>query len=174
MLSGETRSSGFKEKENIVGIAIKILLCMGLLAGFGLGAANAANALPYDEQADSHADIRHALAKAKTGQKNVLLVFGANWCPDCRALSEQMAQGSLAREVRKRYVVVKVNIGNWDHNMDIASEYGNPPKKGIPAIAVLDSQGRLLNATMAGELSVARSMNNDSVLKVFEKINKPQ
>lgn len=49
-----------------------------------------------------------------------------------------------------------------------------PPKNRIPALAVLDSQGRLLNATMAGELGATRSMDNDIVLQVFEKIDKPQ
>jgi len=155
-------------------IAINTLLCMSLLAGMCATTSYAADVLPYNEQADAHADIQRAIAQAKSSHKNVLLVFGANWCPDCRALSAQMAEGSLARQVKKRYVLVKVNVGNWDRNMDIASEYGNPPKKGIPAVAVLDSQGRLLNATMAGELSAARSMNNDSVLKVFEKIDKPK
>lgn len=155
-------------------IAIKSLLCASLLAGMCVATSYAADVLPYNEQADAHADIQRAIAQAKSSHKNVLLVFGANWCPDCRALSAQMAEGSLASQVKKRYVVVKVNIGNWDHNMDIAAGYGNPPKKGIPAIAVLDSQGKLLNATMAGELSAARSMDNDSVLKVFEKINAPQ
>ncbi len=155
-------------------IAIKTLLYVSLLAGMCVTTTYAADALPYNEQADAHADIQRAIVQAKSSHKNVLLVFGANWCPDCRALSAQMAEGSLAGKVKKRYVLVKINVGNWDRNMDIAAEYGNPPKKGIPAVAVLDSQGRLLNATMAGELSAARSMNNDTVLKVFEKIDKPQ
>lgn len=153
---------------------IKFLLGVSLLVSMCFAPGYAADALPYNEQADAHADIQHAIEQAKSGHKNVLLVFGANWCPDCRSLSAQMAKGSLAEQVKKRYVVVKVNVGQWDRNMDIATEYGNPPKKGIPAIAVLDSQGKLLNATMAGELSVARSMDNESVLKVFEKIDHPQ
>lgn len=155
-------------------ITTRILLGMTLLAGMYMSASYAKNVWPYNEQADAHADIQRAVSQAKTTHKNVLLVFGANWCPDCRALSAQMAKGSLADKVKKRYVLVKINVGNWDRNMDIAAQYGNPPKKGIPAVAVLDSQGNLLNATMAGELSAARSMSNDEVLKVFEKIQRPE
>ncbi|WP_018605983.1 thioredoxin family protein [Uliginosibacterium gangwonense] len=149
----------------------KSLICLSLLLGVSLSYAQTTSPLPYDEQADAHAEIKHAIEQAKSHHKKVLLVFGANWCPDCRSLSAQMHEGGLAKKLKQRYVVVKVNVGNWDRNMDIAAEYGNPPKKGIPAIAVLSTNGQLLNATLAGELSVARSMSTEDVLKVFEKVS---
>lgn len=151
----------------------KLFVCLGLLLAASMGHAQTTSPLPYDEQADAHADVRHAIEQAKSRHKKVLLVFGANWCPDCRSLSAQMQEGSLAKKLRLRYVVAKINIGNWDRNMDIANEYGNPPKKGIPAIAVLGADGQLLNATLAGELSVARSMSADEVLKVLDKVSRP-
>lgn len=149
------------------------MVCLGLVLGSSLSHAQSASPLPYDEQADAHADVRHAIEQAKSRHKKVLLVFGANWCPDCRSLSAQMQEGNLAKKIRQRYVVAKINVGNWDRNMDIANAYGNPPKKGIPAIAVLGADGRLLNATLAGELSVARSMSADEVLKVLDKVSRP-
>jgi len=151
----------------------KLFLCLGLLLATHIGHAQSSLPLPYDEQADAHADVRHAIEQAKAHHKKVLLVFGANWCPDCRSLSAQMQEGGLGKKLKQRYVVAKINIGQWDHNMDIANEYGNPPKKGIPAVAVLGANGQLLNATLAGELSVARSMSADDVLKVLEKVSRP-
>lgn len=100
----------------------------------------------------------------------MLVVFGANWCPDCRALARQMTSDSVARRVAKSFVVTKVEIGNWDRNMDIADRYGNPTKKGIPAVAVLDAKGKLIRATAAGELASARAMGEDQVLAVFDKL----
>jgi thioredoxin 1 len=34
--------------------------------------------------------VQHALAAARAAHRNVLLVFGANWCGDCRALDKAM------------------------------------------------------------------------------------
>jgi hypothetical protein len=33
----------------------------------------------YDEKADAHHDIAVAIANAQKGNKNVVLIFGANW-----------------------------------------------------------------------------------------------
>ena len=41
-----------------------------------------ASNLAYDEAANSAVDIQKALIKANDEKKNVLLIFGANWCKD--------------------------------------------------------------------------------------------
>ncbi len=121
----------------------------------------------YDEAADAGQDLARALDRAKHEHKRLLVVFGANWCPDCRVLARRMAQGKLAEQLARAYVVTKVDVGNWDKNQDIAARYGNPIKKGIPAVAVLGPDGRLLHATAAGELASARDMGEDDLLGVF-------
>ena len=127
--------------------------------------------LPYDERANARGDLQAALAQAKSKNKLVLIVFGANWCPDCRALANQMAKGELAEHIAERFIMAKVDVGNWNKNIDIVHEYGNPIKKGIPAIAILTSDGKLLQSTKAGELASARSMGENSILLVLDKIS---
>jgi thiol-disulfide isomerase/thioredoxin len=121
----------------------------------------------YNEQADARAELNLALAEAHAEKKNVLVVFGANWCPDCRSLAGKMANGSLARLVDQRYVVLKVDVGRFTKNLDLATQMGVPVKKGIPAVAVLKNDGEVASATSGGELADARSMGDDEVLKVF-------
>lgn len=125
---------------------------------------------PYDEQADPRADLNRALERARAQNRHVLVVFGANWCPDCRSLAVKMASGSLARLVAERYVVTKVDVGRFDKNLDLAQQLGNPIRKGIPAVAVLASDGRLIKATEGGELASAKSMGDRKVLAVFENL----
>ena len=57
-----------------------------VLAAFLSICAFAADAPVYDESADAQAQVSQALAKAKADNKQVMIVFGANWCGDCKML----------------------------------------------------------------------------------------
>jgi len=125
----------------------------------------------YNEKADARAELNLALAAAQNQKKNVLVVFGANWCGDCHALDRKMSAGSLASHVDKRFVVVKVDVGRFDRNTDLAAQMGVPLKKGIPAVAVLKRDGDVQSATGGGELANARKMGDEAVLQVFEGLH---
>ena len=136
-----------------------------LLAGVTL----AADQPPYDEKADAHQQIAAAIAEASKAQKNIVLVFGANWCGDCRALNEQMHKDDLAALIAAKYEVVKVDVGRFTKNKDIGEKYHVPLRHGIPALAVLDSGGNLLYAMDQGQFSNARSMSYESIRDFFVK-----
>src|SRR5215472_3321949 len=93
---------------------------------------------PYDETADAKADIKNALATATNTP--VVLVFGANWCPDCLALDKAMKKGASAALLERDFRIVKVDVGHKDKNKDVAESYGVPLEKGIPAIAIISPQ----------------------------------
>ena len=131
--------------------------------------ACAATAPIYDDQADAHQLIASAIANASQTHKNVVLDFGANWCLDCHVLDAQMHEGELARIVREHFVVVHVSVGRFDRNLDVARHYGIPLRKGIPALAVLDSRGKLLYAQKDGQFENARAMDPASFLRFFRK-----
>jgi len=135
-----------------------------LLAGVTI----AADQPPYDEKADAHQQITAAIADASKA-KNLILVFGANWCPDCRALDAQMHKEELAALIATNYEVVRVDVGRFDKNQDIAEKYHVPLKHGIPALAVLDPDGKLLYAMDQGQFADARRMSYESIKEFFVK-----
>ena len=124
---------------------------------------------PYDEKADAQQQITASIAAASKAQKNVILVFGANWCGDCRALDAQMHKEELATLIAANYEVVKVDVGQFNKNQDIGRKYHVPLSHGIPALAVLDSGGNLLYAMDQGQFSNARSMSYESIRDFFVK-----
>jgi protein disulfide-isomerase len=124
---------------------------------------------PYDEKVDAHQQIRAAIAEASKAHKNVILVFGANWCPDCRALDAQMHKEDLATLIATNYEVVKVDIGEHDKNQDIGKKYHVPLEHGIPALAVLNRSGKLLYAMDQGQFADARNMSYESIKAFFVK-----
>jgi thioredoxin 1 len=117
---------------------------------------------PYDEKADAAVDVQHAIAAAQSAHKQVLLVFGANWCPDCRALDQAM-HGSSQHLIDSKFEVVKIDIGNFDKNLDLAQRYGNPIAKGIPAVVVVGPANQVVYSTRNGELANARQMSEQGI-----------
>ncbi len=138
-----------------------------LLAVLGARAAG----LAYDEGADAKAAIRAALVQAQRERIPVLLVFGANWCPDCRVLDAALHEGRSAALIERDFRVVKVDVGRFDRNLDVAARYGVPIRKGIPAVAVVSPDGGVVYATREGELADARRMGEDGLYSFFKRIS---
>ena len=100
----------------------------------------------YSETSNASADIAAAVVQARREHKHILLEFGGNWCGDCQVLDFYYHQSPNAEILAKHYVVVRVNIGHMDKNVDVAQRYHVPITKGVPALAVLDAHGKLLYA----------------------------
>jgi thioredoxin 1 len=122
---------------------------------------------PYDEAANAKEQIQAALKSAKAANKSALIVFGANWCGDCKMLDIEMHQGTLAKLVDERLVVVKVDVGRFDRNKEVTSQYGNVVKKGIPSVVMLRADGSVAYQTDGGELADARKMGREGVTTFF-------
>jgi thioredoxin 1 len=132
-------------------------------------AAFAAMPQIYSETADAHAEVRRALAIAARQHKNVLLDFGGNWCGDCQVLDLYLHDPGNAAILEANYVLVDVNIGRYDRNMDLAKQYSVPLEKGVPALAILDSNGKLLYSQRNGEFEAMRRMDVSAVTSFLNR-----
>jgi thioredoxin 1 len=146
---------------------MRILVASLVLAAASLAVANPP---PYDEAADARTAIQAALVQAQKSKVPVLVVFGANWCADCKVLDMAFKSGTTAPLINKSFRVVKVNVGRFDKNVEIADAYGVPLKNGIPAVAVLRPEGKVTYATRAGELADARRMGESGIYDFFIKV----
>lgn len=123
----------------------------------------------YSETADPKADITAALAKARAEHKRVILDFGGDWCGDCQVLDIYFHQAPNQQLLEKNYVLVHVWIGHFDRNIDIAAKYGVPISKGVPALAVLNADGKVVYAQGTGQFADMRHMESKSVTEFLTK-----
>jgi thiol-disulfide isomerase/thioredoxin len=124
-------------------------------------------ASPFDAKADAKAEVDAALARAKAGNRMVLIVMGANWCHDSRALAGWFAQPHFAAMIVSRYELVYVDVGYKDRNIDIARRFGIKSIKGTPTVMIVDGNGKLLNKKDAPKWRNAGSRSGDDVYKAF-------
>ncbi len=135
----------------------------------------APRAMPYDAAADPRRDLQRALEAARREHKRVLVVFGANWSPDCRVLDDAFhAGGKTDALVASRFEVVHVDVGRFDRNLDFARRYGDPVGKGIPSVVVVTPSNQVVYQTKAGELADARELGADGIYGFFkEQVDTP-
>lgn len=108
---------------------------------------------PYGENIDYDKEITSALQNLKNKQR-LMLVFGANWCPSCRRLDASLNQPDISIYLKEHFKIIKVNIGNFDKNLNIADRYKLPIKQGIPAIVIINRDETVSVYIKTRELSI--------------------
>jgi hypothetical protein len=65
--------------------------------------------------------------------------------------------------------VVHVDIGKGEKNQDLMTKYDVPMKRGIPGLAVLDADGKLIYSQKNGEFENARALAPEDFLAFLNK-----
>jgi thiol:disulfide interchange protein len=123
----------------------------------------------YSPDADANKEIQEAIKRASDEHKRLLLVFGANWCYDCHVLDQALHDGEAGKIVSEKYLLIHVNIGEGEKNSDLVKQYRIPLDKGVPAVAVLDADGKLLYSSGEGEFEAARRMLKKDLVKFLTR-----
>jgi hypothetical protein len=135
-----------------------LIACAGLLAACAsapepppaVAAAPASAPAPvvdpcpgYSETADGIVALEAALAEARATGRRVLVIFGANHCPWCRALCNEMELPEIAAAVDRGFVVLKIDIGYGDRNAALQHRIGTVAPS-MPHFVVLDANEKIL------------------------------
>jgi thioredoxin 1 len=125
---------------------------------------------PYPPPGQAAADLKRAQDRAKSSGKILMVIFGGNWCPDCRVLHQRLEESPVREYVQQRFEVVGINIGEMDANLDIPEKLGVTLKKGVPAAAFIGPDGKSVGLTNNGELEPARKYDAQQVLTFLRKV----
>jgi thioredoxin 1 len=138
---------------------------MALLMAVTAAVARPSGRTIYPDPALARADIAAALKTASQSHKRVLLDFGGNWCGDCQVLDIYFHNPQNRPILDANFVLVHVNVGRYDTNLDLAKKYGIPLEKGVPALVVLSDTGKLLYSQRGGEFEKMGRMEPSDVTR---------
>jgi len=119
----------------------------------------------YPDPAQAKGEITAALKAAAQTHRRILLDFGGNWCGDCQVLDIYFHNAQNKPILDANFVLVHVNVGEYDANLDLAEKYEIPLKRGVPAIAVLSETGKLLYSQKSGEFESMRRLDATAVTR---------
>jgi len=112
----------------------------------------------YPANADANKEIEDALKIAASNNKRVMLIFGGNWCYDCHVLDQALHEGEAGKLFKEHFLLVHVNIGEGDKNLDLVKKYETTLDFGVPAVVLLNGSGRVIYSSTKGEFEPARRM----------------
>jgi thioredoxin 1 len=127
----------------------------------------------YPAPGQAKIDLAAALAASTATHKRVILDFGGNWCPDCHVLDLYLHDSANGPILEANYILVHVNIGQMNENLDVAERYQIPLRKGVPALAVLGERGELLYSQRTGEFEAMRGMKSSAVTEFLVRWKPP-
>jgi thiol-disulfide isomerase/thioredoxin len=124
----------------------------------------------YEPSADALADVEQALERAADSDRLGLVVLGANWCHDSRALAARLHQSPLAEVIEANYKLVFVDVGYYATGRDVVQQYGVPHFYATPTVLIIDpATGRVVDNEERHLWSNAYQVDMESSVDYFEK-----
>ena len=113
-------------------------------------AAEHPEALLFEADRDAQADVDKALAQGAAEDKITLVVMGANWCHDSRALAGWFStDDDIIAVLDRDFVVAYVDVAHKNRNIDVAQRFGIDSIVGTPTVVMVASDGTVLNRETA-------------------------
>ena len=158
------------------GLYSRLLCIVTLLIGFGLDVGNvrAADTDPdgrlFHPSVDALSDVQQALGRAEKSDRLALVVLGANWCHDSRALASRLHREPLAELIQQHYELVFVDVGFLDKGREVLQQFGVAHFYATPTVLIIDpSNGQLVNDEDRHIWGNAFNIDMSSSVQYFEK-----
>ncbi len=124
----------------------------------------------YNSENDARVVFASELALARSANRYLMVVFGADWCPDCRKLYDNLASEEVASYMDNYMNFVTIDVGRKNLNIDFAAELGVTVSNGIPVAVFFDPKGDPIGTTNEGELEPSRYFTSSQILEFVRKI----
>lgn len=128
----------------------------------------------FDETANASAQVDAALKQARDENKLALIVLGTDLCHDSRAFAGNLAEPRFTPMLTQSYVLLYVDVGRKDRNVDIAQRFGLDMIEGTPTVFVISPDGKVLNLATAPGWRNAASRSQDEIYTYLDAYAKEQ
>ncbi|NMH61171.1 thioredoxin family protein [Alteromonas ponticola] len=121
-------------------LCISLLVCIFSLSTCALTAEERF----YESHSDPLKQFQSTLQQARESNTLVLLIIGANWCHDSRALAKQMQSNSVNKVLTRHYSPMVVNAGWLTDLSPLLAPLGHPAYFGTPSVFIIDPEHQII------------------------------
>ena len=121
---------------------------------------------PYERKIITEQELINFI---NTSTNQPVVIFGANWCPDCRILSAVLELPTVEKYMSENFETLYIDLGRYDINMSLMKYFEIMPQQGIPRVIILSKEKEVLNIKDTGEWTTARSRTKQEIFNYFQE-----
>lgn len=158
-----------------ISITYFFLICINLNADMMLDANDKLDLplpLPYDGNEISVEEVNKFLSQSIAKNKQPIIIFGANWCPDCRIFSGTIDIPKINEFIETYFNILYIDVKRYEINMNLIEYFDIPAEEGIPRVLVFDFNKNVINKSSTTEWRTARDRSSQDIFNFFQEMKK--
>ena len=124
---------------------------------------------PYSGMLITDADLKKFINLSVEQNKQSIIIFGANWCPDARLLEAVMQLKLIKKYLDRHSNILHIDVGDYEMNTELFNVFDKNIRDGIPRIFIMDRKGRNINLQDNDTMRKARELSTQDIFDYFQK-----
>ena len=124
---------------------------------------------PYVGVKVSILEIQEFIQRTIKSNKQPIVIFGANWCPDARLLEGVIQLPTVKNFLEKNVNILNIDVGNYEMNTELFSFFDKNIHEGIPRVFIMDRKGKTLNLHVNDTMRKARDLTTQDIFNYLQE-----
>ena len=124
---------------------------------------------PYKEIKVTLNELREFIKKSVDQNKQSLVIFGANWCPDAKFLEAVMQLPTVNSFLKKYVNILNIDIRKYEINTELFNFFDSDINDGIPRVFIMDKRGLNINLDSNDAMRMARELSAQEIFNYFQE-----
>lgn len=127
----------------------------------------------FEEKLVEFSEIEEFIKDSTIEAKQSIVIFGANWCPDCRILAGLIQSAQQLKSIKENFKFLLIDVKNYEINMNILEQLDPNANSGIPRVFVFSASGKLVNKNENDLFRTIRTMHENALVDYLMSFKRP-
>ena len=124
---------------------------------------------PYSGALVTQEELNEFIKKTIDQNKQPIVIFGANWCPDARLLEGVMRLPTVKSFLERNTNVINIDVGDYEINTDLFKMFDGNIQDGIPRVFIMSKMGQNINLHVNETMRKARELSIQDIFDYFQE-----
>ena len=124
---------------------------------------------PFSGTAVSQEALEEFIKKTLIQNKQPIVIFGANWCPDARLLEGVIRLPSVKNFLKRNADILNIDVGQYEINTELFKFFDGNIQDGIPRVFIMNRMGQNINLHANATMRKARELSTQDIFDYFQE-----
>ena len=113
--------------------------------------------------------LEEFIKKTLSQNKQPIVIFGANWCPDARLLEGVMRLPAVKDFLERNTNILNIDVGEYEINTALFKMFDRNIQDGIPRVFIMNRMGQNTNLHVNETMRKARELSIQDIFDYFQE-----